>query len=93
MDDETQAELIAEQMRHANALLRAEIDALHAEQAHTREFFEHRLRTLEEQGKDHELRLRAATEGVTQFKLWSGLANGSAGLIALLAFVRSFLGG
>jgi hypothetical protein len=91
--EEDRVNLIAEQMRHANSLIQARIDALEAELGHTREFNEHRLGQLERQAQDHEARIRSATDGVTQFKLWSGLANGGAGLVSVLALLRSFLGG
>jgi hypothetical protein len=32
------------------------------------------------------------TDGVTQFKVFSGLASGGSGIMALAAFIRSFLG-
>ncbi len=92
MTDE-QIALIAEQMAHTLDLLRAEIDALRQEQAHYREFSGHRLASLEEQGRDHEQRLRQATDGVTQFKVWSGLAAGGSGFLSLAALLKAFLGG
>jgi hypothetical protein len=86
-------ELIAEQLRRANALLRADLDALRAELEHQRAFIDHRLRSLEESSRDHEQRIRAASDGIVQFKVWSGLANGGSTLVAVVAFVRAFFGG
>lgn len=93
MNENPEAELIAAQLRHTIDLLRAEINALKAEQAHLREFTDHRLAQLEEQARDHENRLRIATDGVTQFKVWGSLASGGSGFLSLIALIRSFLGG
>jgi hypothetical protein len=87
---EEQAALFAEQMRHAMDLLRAELDALRALHTHDRELANHRIAALEASVRDHELRIRADTDGVTQFKMWAGLASGSSGLMALAALIRSF---
>ena len=90
--EEQQAALFAEQMRHALDLLRAELDALRAQHSHDRELANHRITSLEAAVRDHELRIRADTDGVTQFKMWAGLASGTSGLMALAALLRSFFG-
>jgi hypothetical protein len=90
---EEQAALFAEQMRHALDLLRAEVDALRAQHNHDRDMANLRLTSLETAVHDHELRIRSDTDGVTQFKMWAGLASGGSGLMALAALIRSFLGG
>ena len=77
-------------MRHALDLLRAELDALRALHSHDRELANHRITALEAAVRDHELRIRADTDGVTQFKMWAGLASGTSGLMALAALLRSF---
>jgi chromosome segregation ATPase len=41
---------------------------------------------------DQETRLRAATDGVAQFKVWASLTSGSSGLLSILALLKS-LGG
>lgn len=87
------AELIAEQLRHTMDLLRADLNALRQEQQHDIELCLHRLNQLEEARRDHESRIRSLTDGVTAFKVWTGLANGSSGLMAIAAFVKSWLGG
>jgi hypothetical protein len=61
--------------------------------AHQQAMNDQRLGRLEEQMSDHETRIRTATEGVTQFKLFSGLASGGSGLMSLVAILKSFLGG
>jgi len=91
--DDPRAELLTEQLRHANHLLQAQINALEARQAHQAAITNQRLAALEEGLRDHEGRIRTATEGVTQFKLFSGLASGGSGLMSLVAFLRTFLGG
>jgi len=91
--DERTAALLTEQMRHANHLLQAQIKTLETRLAHTQAINDQRLGMLEMQIRDHETRLRAATEGVTQFKLFSGLASGGSGLMSLAAILKAFLGG
>lgn len=91
--DETQVALIAEQLRHAISLLQAQINTQEAELGHLRELCDQRLAALERQAGDHETRLRAATDGVTQFKMWSGLASAGSGLVSLIALVKAFFTG
>lgn len=88
--DEVQAQLIAEQLKHANTLMRADVEALRAELAHYRELTNLRLTELETARSDHEQRIRAASDGIVQFKVFSGLTNGGASLISVLALVKAF---
>lgn len=90
--DENEAALIAEQVKHALDLLRAEIGALESQQTCDRLMVDHRLAALEALARDQEERLRAATDGVVQFKVWSTLGSGGSGLLALAALARSFFG-
>ncbi|HEX7974022.1 MAG TPA: hypothetical protein VF498_06415 [Anaerolineales bacterium] len=83
--------LIAEQLMHTIDLLRAELAALQAEQAHTQEMGERRFEFLERAAQDHETRLRTVADGVTQFKVLAGLATGG-GLVSLITLLRSLLG-
>lgn len=92
MEDRSSA-LLTEQLRHANNLMQARINALEARLTHQQAMNHQRLAILEEQVRDHETRIRAATEGVTQFKLFSGLASGGSGLMSLVAILKAFLGG
>jgi len=92
MEDKSAA-LLTEQLRHANNLLQAQIRTLNAHLAHQQAMNGQRLAALEEAIRDHEMRIRAATEGVTQFKLFSGLASGGSGLMSLVAILKAFLGG
>jgi hypothetical protein len=41
---------------------------------------------------DHETRIRAATDGITVFKTWSGLASSGSTVMSIVALVKSFLG-
>lgn len=90
---EEQAAVIAGQLRHALDLMQAEINALQARQSHQAEMTHQRLCVLEKRADDQEARLRSASEGVTQFKVFSGLAAGGSGLMSLAALVRAFFGG
>lgn len=91
--DETQVALIAEQMKHANTLLRADVEALRVEQAHYRELTNLRLGELETARSDQETRLRSATDGITQFKVYSSLINGGSSLLSILALLKAYLMG
>ena len=85
--------LLTEQLRHAIHLLQAQLRSLEAQMVHQQALNHQRLTILEEQIRDHEARIRAATEGVTQFKLFSGLTSGGSGLMSLVALLKAFLGG
>jgi hypothetical protein len=93
MSNDLESALIAEQLKHTIDLLRAEIASLKAEQDHIRELSNHRLAQLETYNQDHESRIRSLQDGVTQFKVWSGLASGGSSVMAIIAFIRAFLGG
>ncbi len=84
-------ELLAEKLTHTIDLLRAEIAALRSEQAHQKEPFAGQLARLERDAEDHEERIRSATEGVTQFKQWSGLAAGGSSIMAMIALLKAFI--
>ncbi len=84
-------ELLAEKLSHTIDLIRADNRELRAELAHQKELFEHRLAALERDAQDHEMRIRSATEGVTQFRQWAGLASGGSAIMSLIALVRAFL--
>ena len=91
MDEDPAAQLLTEQLKHLNTLYKARIDALEEKLRHTKEINDHRLAELEASIKDHETRIRAATQGVTQFKLFSGLASGGSGIMSLVALIKAFL--
>ncbi|NPV87263.1 MAG: hypothetical protein HPY45_14790 [Anaerolineae bacterium] len=88
MNDEEIA-LLGEQLRHALDLLRADHQVLRRALQHESEFVSHRLTQIEKRLEDQEARLRSATDGVSQFKMFSGLASGGSAILAVFAFVRS----
>jgi hypothetical protein len=85
--------LIAEQISHALDLMKADLSAIKAEADHRQEFNTFRLKALEDQGHDHETRIRSAHDGVVQFKLFSGLASGGSSILATVALIKAFFGG
>lgn len=91
MEPDQSSQLLAEQLKHLNTLYKARIYALEEKLAHTKEIADQRLTALENDVRDHETRIRDATQGVTQFKLFSGLASGSSSLMSLVAILRTFL--
>ncbi len=91
--DEAEVSLIAEQLKHANSLLKADVEGLRQEVAHYRELTNLRLGDLEATRGDHESRLRAVADGITQFKVYTGLLNGGSSLLALLALLKAYLFG
>ena len=75
MNAEADAELVAEQLRHTIDLLRAEIASNKIELAHQKEIYDRRIVELEKDRDDHETRIRSLQDGVTTFKVWSGLVS------------------
>jgi hypothetical protein len=73
--------------------LEGEMTRLHEAQAHQAKLAEQRLNRLEKDVQDHEDRIRTVTDGVTQFKVWSGLTVGGSGFVSVLALLRAWLGG
>ena len=88
--EDLSGQLVAAKLHHTIDLIRSEIETVRALQDHQREFTDHRLKQLEEDVKDHEQRLRAATDGVIQFKTYHTVASGGSGLMSLLALIKSF---
>lgn len=97
--DESPARLIAEQLAHLADKIEARLQRLEAEQAHQRQLNSERdaalradLAALHRLLDDHESRLREATAGVTQFKMFAGLASGGSTVAALIALIRTWAG-
>ncbi|MEN6436802.1 MAG: hypothetical protein ABFD58_13405 [Anaerolineaceae bacterium] len=90
--DETAAALLAEQLNHAIDLLKADLTSLETQLAHTTSLLEQHLTELEHQTEDHEQRLRAVSDGVTQLKVYSSLLSGSSSILSLAALIKSFFG-
>lgn len=67
-------------------------DRLELKCVHYQTMTELRLKLLEERMKDHETRIRCATEGVTQFRYLSGLSSGGSIIFSLAALLRTFFG-
>lgn len=86
-----EGELIAEQLRHTIDLLNARIDGLARELSYQKELNSHRLGTLEDSQKDHETRIRGLKDGVTSFRVWTGLTNGGASIMSIIAFIKAFI--
>jgi hypothetical protein len=86
-----QSALIAEQLSHSIDLLRAEIDQLKSAQEYSAQLAGQRLAAVEESARDHETRIRLLTDGVTQFKVWSGLVSGGSSLVSLVALLRVWI--
>ncbi len=84
--------MMESQFKRAESLLKARLARLESSVAHHDALIEQRLVRLDAQVADHEARLRIATEGVTQFKLFSGLASGGSGIMSLVAIIKAFLG-
>jgi hypothetical protein len=93
MSEDAETALLAERINRMIDLMRADLEALRSEGAHDRVFCSHRLAQLEKDREDHEARIRSLQDGATTFKVWSGLANGGSGLMALIAFLKAWLGG
>lgn len=98
MEDE-QVRVIVEQVARLKDNLGGRFTHLENEIRHQGELVSGRMESLDEKLErlqqllaDHEQRLRTVSEGVTQFKVVSGLASGGTGIMALAAFIRSFLG-
>ena len=89
-DEDLSGQLVAAKLQHTVDLIRNEIDGVKTLQLHYKEFTDHRLKQLEDDVKDHEQRLRAATDGVIQFKTYHTVASGGSGLMSLLALIKSF---
>jgi hypothetical protein len=91
--EDVEVSLIAEQMKHANSLIKSDVETLRQEVAHYRELTTLRLNELEASRSDHEARLRGVSDGITQFKVYTGLLNGGSSLLALLALLKAYLFG
>jgi archaellum component FlaC len=95
-----QAALISEQLGRLKDNIESRFQKIEALINHQNEISEERLIALRSEvgdlrraKEDHETRIRTATEGVTQFKMYSGLANGGSGLLSIIALIKSFFGG
>ena len=90
---EAQDSLVTEQVKHALDLFKADLDAIRATEAHHNEMTNLRLTNAEHTIVDHEERIRSAHDGVTQFKLFAGLASGGSSILAVISLIKAFFGG
>lgn len=88
----TDAAVLAEQLKRMVAALRFELNTLQQLQAHERELVDLRLKNLEARAVDQEARLRNATDGVAQFKMFAGLAGGGSTILSVIALLKAFFG-
>ena len=86
-----QVYLLGEQIRYRVDMIDAKLDSIELNQEHLKELIEHRQIHLEKQGEDHETRIRAATDGVTQFKVRSGVTTAGSGILSIMTMVKPFL--
>lgn len=86
------AAVLAEQLKRMVAALRFELNTLQQLQAHERELVDLRLKNLEARAADQEARLRSATDGVAQFKMFAGLAGGGSTILSVIALLKAFFG-
>lgn len=98
--DDAQAKLIAEQLGRMRDSINARLDAIEERIKHHTELDGERVRSVREElaalrriTEDHEGRLRSATDGVTTFKTWAGLASGGSSIFSVIALIKSFFGG
>lgn len=91
-DGDLEGALIASQLKHTVDLLKAEIRRLRDELEHQKDIATRRLNSLEAIGEDHEDRIRAATNGVTQLKVWAGFSTGGSWVVSLIALLRTWVG-
>lgn len=98
--NEEQALLITEQLGRLKDNIESRFQKIEGLIAHQNELDNERLGSLRAEvadlkkvRDDHEARIRAATDGVTQFKMFSGLANGGSGVLSIIALVKSYFGG
>ncbi len=84
-------DLLSEKFTHTLDLIQNEIRLLRVELEHRDDLLTQRIAMLEEKSSDHETRLRDATNGVTQFRLWSTLSNSGSALMSIAALIKSFI--
>jgi dynactin complex subunit len=92
------AALLTEQLGRFKDRIESSLNVLETEQRHQKEIndlqkqlYEGQIDDLKKQVSDHETRIRAATDGVTQFKTWSGIISGGSFIAAIAAFLKAFI--
>ena len=92
------AALLTEQLGRFKDRIESSLGTLEAGQKHSKEIndlqvklYESQIDELKKQVEDHETRIRSATDGVTQFKTWSGIISGGSFVAAIAAFLKAFM--
>jgi len=92
------ASLLSEQLGRFKDRIESSLTVLETEQMHQKEInelqkqlYQGQIDDLKKQVADHETRIRAATDGVTQFKTWSGIMAGGSFVAAVAAFLKAFI--
>jgi dynactin complex subunit len=92
------AALLTEQLGRFKDRIESSLNVLEAGQKHQieinalqKQLYEGQLDDLKRQVVDHETRIRSATDGVTQFKTWSGIISGGSFVAAVAAFLKAFM--
>jgi hypothetical protein len=95
--NEDQAALIGEQIAHFRTQVNARLDAIEMLITHHKELEDEKHQSINRQlaelraiSADHESRIRLSTDGVTQFKTWSGLASGGSSILSIIALLKAF---
>jgi uncharacterized protein YecA (UPF0149 family) len=99
MENQTQtAALLTEQLGRFKDRIESNLAALETEQKHQKEInelqkqlYEGQIDDLKTQVADHEARIRAATDGVTQFKTWSTIITGGSLVASIAAILKAFI--
>ena len=99
MEDQSHmTELLTEQLGRFKDHIESNLDTLEMEQQHQKEIndlqnrlYEGQIADLKKQVEDHEARIRAATDGVTQFKTWSTLISGGSLVASIAAILKAFI--
>ncbi len=87
-----QVDLLVEQLRHANSLIKADNTALKAELDHYKELTNFRINELENAKNDHENRIRTINDRVNSFRLFGSLVGGGNSLLSAFALIKAYLG-
>lgn len=81
--------LLNEQLKHISYIIDSRFILLDEKLVTLRQFVDDRFSSIDRIIQDHESRIRDATEGVTQFKLFFGLASGGSTVMSIFALIKS----
>jgi hypothetical protein len=93
--DSAEVKLLTEQLGRMVDSINARLNTIEVELKHQQELDTEKINAIRKDltalnkiTDDHETRLRSATDGVTQFKVWSGL-GGFSSIFSILSVVKS----